>query len=191
MAKGEFIADMQQIKARAREHMDKGAVTSTYTGNSQAAVKVLNEALATELVCVMRYKRHHYMAKGMNSEPIAEEFLLHSREEMEHAETIAKRIVQLGGAPDFNPATLTGRSHADYVECDTLVDMVKENLVAERIAIDTYREMVKYFGNDDPSSRRMIERILEVEEEHAEDMSTLLGQFDGKDESNSCNGAKN
>ncbi len=187
MAKGEFIADMQQIKARAREHMEQGAVTSTYNGNSQAAVKVLNEALATELVCVLRYKRHHYMAKGMNSEPVAEEFLLHSREEMEHAETIAKRIVQLGGSPDFNPSTLTGRSHADYVECDTLEEMVKENLVAERIAIDTYREMVKYFGNEDPTSRRMIEGILEVEEEHAEDMSTLLGNFDGK----SCNGSKN
>jgi bacterioferritin len=187
MAKGEFIADMQQIKARAREHMEKGAVTSTYNGNSQAAVKVLNEALATELVCVMRYKRHHFMAKGINSEPIAEEFLLHSREEMEHAELIAKRIVQLGGAPDFNPATLTGRSHADYVEGDSLADMVKENLVAERIAIDTYREMVKYFGNDDPTTRRMIESILAVEEEHADDMSTLLEKVGPA----SCNGSKN
>jgi bacterioferritin len=180
MAKGEFVADMNAIKQRAREHMEKGAVTASYNGDATAAVKVLNEALATELVCVMRYKRHHYMAKGINSEPVAAEFLAHSQEEMGHAELIAKRIVQLGGAPDFNPATLTKRSHADYVEGDSLIDMVKENLIAERIAVDTYREMVRYFGTDDPTSRRIMEQILETEEEHAEDMATLLEKIDAK-----------
>jgi|SRR5277367_3244056 len=187
MSKGDFVVDMEQIKKRAREHMQDGAVSSTYSANREAVIKVLNDALATELVCVMRYKRHHYMAKGINSEPVAQEFLEHANEEMEHADRISKRIVQLGGEPDYNPATLLKRSNSQYVEGSSLIEMVKEDLVAERIAIDTYREIVKYFGDDDPTSRRLMESILEKEEEHADDMSNLLEKLDGRH----SNGGKN
>src|SRR5206468_11970618 len=141
----------------------------------KTVVKLLNEALATEIVCVLRYKRHYFMATGIHAEGVAAEFLEHANDEQGHADQIAQRIVQLGGAPDFNPEGLLTRSHAEYVEGETLTDMIKEDLVAERIAIDSYRDMVRYFGNDDPTSRRMIEGILAVEEEHADDLVSLLG----------------
>ncbi|HEY0726911.1 MAG TPA: ferritin-like domain-containing protein, partial [Pyrinomonadaceae bacterium] len=145
-----------------------------YTGDRETAVKLLNEALATEIVCVLRYKRHHYMASGIHAESVAAEFLEHANEEQGHADSIAQRIVQLKGEPNFNPDGLLSRSHAEYVEGDTLTDMIKEDLVAERIAIDSYREMITYFGNDDPTSRRLMEEILAVEEEHADDLVNLL-----------------
>ncbi|CAN5950457.1 unnamed protein product [Sphagnum jensenii] len=157
--------------------MEDGPISQTYGANRDAVVKILNDALATELVCVLRYKRHYYMARGINSEPVAAEFLQHAAEEQGHADSIAERITQLGGEPDFNPTTFRERAHSEYKEGTDLVDMVKENLVAERIAVDTYREIVRYLGEDDPTSRRLIESILEVEEEHADDMANLLTHF--------------
>ncbi|MBT9567820.1 MAG: bacterioferritin [Thiobacillus sp.] len=171
---GAFLTDVKTLRARAREHIEQGALTDDYTLNAQAAVKVLNDALATELVCSLRYRQHAFVATGINSEPIAQEFLVHSNEELGHADLIAKRIVQLGGNPEFNPDTLSARSHAEYQTCATLQDMVRENLVAERIAIDSYREMVRYFGEYDPTTRSMLERILAVEEEHADELADLL-----------------
>src|SRR5206468_9224821 len=141
-------------------------------------VKVLNEALATEIVCVLRYKRHYFMASGINAESVAAEFLQHANDEQGHADQISHRIVQLGGAPNLNPEGLLTRSHAEYVEGETLTDMIKEDLVAERIAIDSYREIVQYLGNDDPTSRRLMETILAVEEEHADDLVSLLGKIE-------------
>jgi bacterioferritin len=143
-----FLTDIKEIRDRARKHMEKGAVTEGYKGDIETAVRVLNEALATEIVCVLRYKRHHFMARGLNASSVAEEFAEHAAEEQSHADMIAERITQLGGEPDFNPASLTGRSHSEYVEGNTLVDMIKEDLVAERIAIETYSEMIRYFGNN-------------------------------------------
>ena len=169
------LTDIPTLRARARRHLDEGAVTQGYTADRETVLKLLNDALATELVCTLRYRRHYYMAQGPHSEAAKAEFLEHAEQELAHADQLAERIVQLGGEPDFNPASLTGRSHAEYVEADTLEDMIKENLVAERIAIDSYREMIQYFGDKDPTSRRMLEDILAVEEEHAEDMSSLLG----------------
>jgi bacterioferritin len=177
MVKGEFVTSIEEIRKRAREHMEDGPISPTYGANRDAVVKVLNDALATELVCVLRYKRHYYMARGINSEPVAAEFLQHAEEEQAHADSIAERITQLGGEPDFNPTTFRERAHSEYKEGTDLVDMVKENLVAERIAVDTYREIVRYLGEDDPTSRRLIESILEVEEEHADDMANLLTHF--------------
>ena len=173
----DFIEDIQRIRSRAREHIDRGAVTDGYSADRETVLKLLNEALATELVCVLRYKRHYYMASGIHAKSVASEFLEHANEEQSHADEIARRIVQLGGAPDLSPEGLQSRSHSDYVEGKDLVDMIRENLVAERIAIDTYRDIVQYLGNDDPTTRRMMESILAVEEEHAEDMSSLLSQF--------------
>ncbi len=169
-----FQTDVSALRARAREHIDEGAVTASYGADRNAVVKMLNEALATELVCVLRYRRHYFMAKGLESKSIADEFLVHSNQEQEHADQIAERIVQLGGEPDFSPQTLTGRSHAEYVEGKTLVDMIKENLVAERIAIDSYRAMVQYLSTGDSTTRRMLEEILTVEEEHADELVDLL-----------------
>jgi bacterioferritin len=177
MAKAEFVADIEAIRKRARKHIEEGAITSSYTANKQAVINVLNDALATEIVCVLRYKRHYYMAKGINSEPVAQEFLEHAQEEQEHADRIALRITQLGGAPDLNPATLLSRSHAQYVEGSTLLQMIEEDLVAERIAIDSYREIIKYLGEDDSTSRRLMEDILEKEEEHADELANLLTQM--------------
>jgi bacterioferritin len=169
-----FLTDIKTLRERARKHIENGAITEGYKGNRETAIKLLNEALATEIVCVLRYKRHYFMASGINAEGVAAEFLQHANEEQGHADQIARRIVQLQGEPNLNPDGLLTRSHAEYVEGDTLVDMIKEDLVAERIAIDSYREMIVYFGNDDPTSRRMMEEILAVEEEHADDLVSLL-----------------
>lgn len=169
-----FITDIKTLRERARQHIQNGAVTEGYSADRSTVVKLLNEALATEIVCTLRYRRHYFMAAGIDSQAAADEFLQHSNEEQGHADQIAQRIVQLGGEPDFNPQGLLTRSHAEYVEGGSLVDMIKEDLVAERIAIDSYREMVRYLGNDDPTSRRMMEGILAVEEEHADDLVTLL-----------------
>jgi bacterioferritin len=169
-----FLTDIKTLRERARKHIENGAVTEGYVGDVGTAVKLLNEALATEIVCVLRYKRHYFMASGINAEGVAAEFLQHANEEQGHADLIAQRIVQLKGEPNFNPEGLLTRSHAEYVEGTSLVDMIKEDLVAERIAIDSYREMISYFGNDDPTSRRMLEGILAMEEEHADDLVNLL-----------------
>ena len=175
MAKKPFLTDIKTLRARARKHIEKGAVTEGYRADRETVVKLLNEALATEIVCVLRYKRHYFMATGIHAEGVAAEFLEHANDEQGHADQISARIVQLGGAPNLNPEGLLTRSHAEYVEGDTLQDMIKEDLVAERIAIDSYRDMINYFGNDDPTSRRLMESILAVEEEHADDLVNLLG----------------
>lgn len=174
MADKPFLTDIKTLRERARKHIENGAVTEGYVGDVSTAVKLLNEALATEIVCVLRYKRHYFMASGINAEGVAAEFLQHANEEQGHADLIAQRIVQLKGEPNLNPEGLLSRSHAEYVEGTSLIDMIKEDLVAERIAIDSYREMINYFGNDDPTSRRMLESILAVEEEHADDLVSLL-----------------
>ena len=169
-----FLTDIKTLRERARKHIEQGAVTEGYSADRDTVVKILNEALATEIVCVLRYKRHYFMASGINAESVATEFLQHANEEQAHADLIAQRIVQLGGAPNFNPDGLTMRSHAEYVEGETLIDMIKEDLVAERIAIDSYREMINYVNTDDPTTRRMLEGILAMEEEHADDLNNLL-----------------
>jgi bacterioferritin len=169
-----FLTDIKTLRERARKHIEDGAVTEGYSADRETVIKLLNEALATEIVCVLRYRRHYFMAAGINAESVAAEFLQHSNEEQGHADQISQRIVQLKGDPNLNPDGLLTRSHAEYVEGTSLVDMIREDLVAERIAIDSYREMITYFGNDDPTSRRMMEGILAVEEEHADDLVTLL-----------------
>lgn len=169
-----FVTDIETIRQRARKHIEDGALTEGYNADRDTIIKILNEALATEIVCVLRYKRHYFMARGINSEPVAQEFLEHANEEQTHADAIAKRIVQLGGEPNFNPEGLTGRSHSQYAEGNDLTDMIKEDLVAERIAIDSYREIVQYIGDKDPTTRRLMEDILAKEEEHADDMANLL-----------------
>ncbi len=174
MADQPFLTDIKTLRERARQHIENGAVTSGYSADRETVIKLLNEALATEIVCVLRYRRHYFMASGINAESVASEFLQHANEEQGHADSIAHRIVQLQGEPDFNPEGLLTRSHAEYVEGTTLVDMIKEDLVAERIAIDSYREMITYFGNQDPTSRRLMEEILAVEEEHADDLVNML-----------------
>jgi len=176
---GTFQADIEAIRKRAREKMEDGAITGAYKADPNKVIEVLNEALATELVCVMRYRNHYYMASGIHAEAVAAEFKEHADNEQEHADWISERIVQLGGVPNWNPAGLTTRAHAEYRECEELEDMIRENLVAERIAIETYAEIVRWLGNDDPTTRRLMERILEVEEEHADDMKTLLEQHTG------------
>lgn len=173
-----FVSDMKEIQRRAREHVEKGAVTPAYRGDVSTATNLLNGALATEIVCVLRYRRHYYMASGIHSQAVADEFMEHAKEEQQHADRIAERIRQLGGAPDFNPQNLMTRSHSQYVEGVTLVDMIKEDLIAERIAIESYLEMIRFFGDNDPTSRRLLEEVLEQEEEHADDMATLLEQID-------------
>lgn len=182
MSSKPFVSDIETIRRRAREHIEHGAVTAGYGADRETVVKLLNEALATEIVCVLRYKRHHYMAAGIHARSVAAEFLEHASEEQSHADRIAERITQLDGAPNFHPEGLLARSHADYVEGDDLVDMIKEDLVAERIAIDSYREIIRFLGNDDPTTRRMMEEILAMEEEHAEDMATLLEELGKKGE---------
>ena len=174
----EFLSDIKTLRERARRHIENGAVTEGYQADREKVVKVLNEALATEIVCVLRYKRHHYSAKGIHAEAVAAEFLEHANEEQQHADQIAERITQLGGDPDFNPAGLTSRSHSEYVEGGSLVDMIKEDLVAERIAIESYGEIVRYLGENDPTTRRLMEEILAKEEEHADDMANLLATLD-------------
>lgn len=171
---GKFFLDLDSIRRKARENLDDGAVTDGYSANRDAVVKMLNEALATELVCVLRYKRHFFMAKGIHAEPVAAEFAEHAAQEQDHADQIAQRIVQLGGEPDFSPVGLQDRSHSEYVATNDLQSMIRENLVAERIAIDSYKAMVEFVADKDPTTRRMLEQILAVEEEHADDMSDLL-----------------
>ncbi|HKP94506.1 MAG TPA: ferritin-like domain-containing protein [Fibrobacteria bacterium] len=169
------LTDISILRERARKHLTEGAVTEGYSADRETVLKLLNEALATEIVCNLRYRRHYFMASGVHSESVKAEFKEHAAQEGEHADMIAERIIQLGGEPDFNPDGITARSHAEYVEGGSLEDMIKENLVAERIAIDSYREMIRFFGEKDPTSRRLLETILAVEEEHAEDLSSLLG----------------
>jgi len=171
---GAFLSDIQTLRKRAREHIAQGAVTPGYTADRSVVLRLLNEALATEIICVLRYKRHYFMAQGIHAEGVAAEFLEHANDEQQHADQIAARITQLGGAPDFSPEGLTTRSHAEYVEGDTLEDMIKEDLIAERIAIDSYREMITYLAEADSTSRRMLEEILAKEEEHADDLANLL-----------------
>jgi bacterioferritin len=177
MANKPFLTDIKTLRERARQHIENGAITEGYTADRETVVKLLNEARATEIVCVLRYKRHYFMASGIHAEGVAAEFLEHANDEQGHADSIAQRIVQLKGEPNFNPEGLLSRSHAEYVEGTTLTDMIKEDLVAERIAIDSYRDMINYFGNDDPTSRRLLEGILAVEEEHADDLVSLLEQM--------------
>jgi bacterioferritin len=169
-----FLTDVLELRRRAREHIDKGAVTESYGCDRATVLKLLNEALATELVCVLRYKRHYFMARGIHAQSITEEFLQHANEEQAHADQIADRITQLGGAPDLDPRNLATRSHSEYVEGTTLLDMIREDLVAERVAIASYAEMIRYVGEGDPTTRRMLESILAVEEEHADDLKTML-----------------
>lgn len=168
------MTDTKTLRARARRNVDQGAITETYTADRKQVIKLLNDALATEYVCVLRYYRHYFMASGMLADAVKAEFLEHARQEQEHAGQLAERIVQLGGEPDLNPDTLTRRSHAEYKEGKDLRDMVRENLVAERIAIDSYREMINYIGDKDTTTKRILEGILAQEEEHADEFSDLL-----------------
>jgi bacterioferritin len=177
---GEFVSDVKAIRRRARTEIEKGAVTPGYKGQLEVVIRLLNSALATELVCVLRYRRHYYMAKGIHSRGVAEEFLEHAGEEQEHADQIAARIIQLGGAPDFNPESFKTRSHTEYIEGETLLDMLKEDLVAERIAIESYNEMITFIGDTDSTTRTMLEGILATEEEHAEDLANLLAFLEPK-----------
>jgi bacterioferritin len=173
-----FLTDVKTLRRRAREHIMEGAVTQGYTANRETVVKLLNEALATEIVCVLRYKRHYFMAEGIAADAVKAEFLQHANEEQQHADQIAARIVQLNGEPNLNPEGLASRSHAEYVEGEDLIDMIKEDLVAERIAIDSYREMINYVGDLDTTTKRMLEGILAMEEEHADDLVGLLEKMD-------------
>ena len=171
---GEFLTDVKTLRERARAEIEQGPVTDAYGADRERVIQVLNDALATELVCILRYKRHYFTATGINAEPVAAEFLQHATEEQDHADRLATRIVQLGGEPDFNPDTLTMRSHAEYDASHDLIDMIKEDLVAERVAIASYQEIARWLGDKDATTRRMIEEILAVEEEHADDLLTLL-----------------
>jgi bacterioferritin len=174
----EFLTDIVSIRERARRHMEKGAVTAGYKADLVVILRILNEALASEIVCVLRYKRHYYMASGIHAQAVAAEFLEHANEEQGHADLIATRITQLGGSPDFNPAGLVSRAHSEYVEGKDLLDMIREDLVAERVAIESYGEIIRYVGDADPTTRRMLEGILATEEEHAEDLANLLATLD-------------
>nr|WP_025141068.1 ferritin-like domain-containing protein [Achromobacter sp. DH1f] len=171
-----FEMDVKAIRAKARQDIESGAVTDTYRADREQVLKLLNEALATEIVCVLRYKRHFFMARGLNAEPVAAEFAEHATQEQDHADKLAERIVQLGGEPNLSPKGLLERSHSEYVEGKTLEEMIKENLIAERIAIDSYRKMIEYIGEQDSTTRRLLEEILAVEEEHADDMSDFLAK---------------
>ncbi|MBI3558329.1 MAG: bacterioferritin [Deltaproteobacteria bacterium] len=172
----QFVMDILDIRRRARQHMEQGALTKTYGCDRDMVVGLLNAALATEVVCVLRYKRHYYMAQGIHSQSIRDEFREHAEEELQHVGWLAERIIELGGEPDFSPHGIADRAHSEYAEGTNLIDMIEEDLVAERIAIDSYRSMIQYIGDGDSSSRRVLERILEVEEEHAEDLVSLLRQ---------------
>jgi bacterioferritin len=174
----QFLADIKAIRERARRNMDRGPVTDSYKADVNKVIDVLNQVLATELVCVLRYKRHYFMAQGIDAQPIADEFLQHANEEQQHADWVARRITQLNGEPDFNPEGLATRSHAEYVEGHSLVEMIREDLVAERIAIESYTEIARWLGSDDPTTRKLIEDILKMEEEHADDLSNLLKTLD-------------
>ncbi|MEO7743480.1 MAG: ferritin-like domain-containing protein [Usitatibacter sp.] len=173
-AKKPALTDVKTLREAARRHIEEGAVTEFHSENRETVIGLLNEALATELVCVLRYRHDYFMARGLASKAAADEFLEHATAESKHADQIAERIVQLGGEPDFDPNTLTARSHAEYRLGKTVEEAIKENLVAERIAIDSYREMIQYIGDSDPTTRRMLEEILATEEEHADDLADLL-----------------
>lgn len=168
------LTDISILRQRARQHIESGAITEGYSADRDTVLRLLNESLATELVCYLRYKRHYHMASGLKASVAAAEFLEHAQQELEHSDKLAERITQLGGEPDFNPSTLTARSHAEYVAGTSLKEMVTENLVAERIAIDSYREIIAFLGNDDPTTRRIYEEILAQEEEHADDMADIF-----------------
>ncbi|HYB99383.1 MAG TPA: ferritin-like domain-containing protein [Candidatus Limnocylindrales bacterium] len=172
-----FLTDIQTIRERARRHIEQGAVTAAYKADRETVLRLLNEALATEIVCVLRYKRHYFMASGLNATSVADEFLEHATQEQGHADQIAQRIVQLNGDPNFNPEGILTRSHAEYIEGGTLKEMITEDLVAERVAIDSYTEMIQYIGHDDPTTTRMLEGILATEEEHADDLQSLLDEM--------------
>jgi bacterioferritin len=169
-----FVTDIQELRRRALMHMEQGAVTSAYKADRETVIRILNEVLATEIVCVLRYKRHYYMATGIHAEAVADEFLEHANEEQGHADIAAERITQLGGEPNFNPEGLSTRSHSQYVEGTSLLDMVREDLIAERIAVESYNEIIRYLGDDDPTTRIAMEKIMAKEEEHADDMKKLL-----------------
>ena len=173
-----FVTNLSEIRRRARQHVLEGAVTSGYQADREKVIALLNEALATEIVCVLRYRRHHFMATGIHAVAVAAEFLAHAGEEQGHADQIAARIVQLGGAPDFNPQGLHARSHSEYVAGENLMEMIREDLVAERVAIDSYSEMIRYIGDSDSTTRTMLEEILATEEEHADDLANLLATLD-------------
>ncbi len=177
-----FLTDIKTIRRRAREHMRRGAVTSSYTLDRDTVLKLLNEALATEIICVLRYKAHACMASGINAKSVAAEFMEHAGEEQQHADQIAERITQLDGTPNFSPEGMQARSHSEFIVPDDLAAMIEENLVAERIAIDSYREIINYVGDQDTTTKRLLEGILAMEEEHAEDMKTLMERFGKKGE---------
>jgi bacterioferritin len=177
---GKFLSDIKEIRRRAREHIENGAVTNVYGADRETVIRLLNEALATEIVCVLRYKRHYFMAQGLASNSVAAEFLEHANDEQQHADLIAERITQLDGEPNFNPDGLLTRSHAEYKEGKDLVDMLREDLVAERIAIESYTEIVRFLGQNDPTTRRLMEEILAKEEEHANDLWDLIARIDGE-----------
>ena len=171
------LTDTKTLRAQAGENIEQGAVTSSYSADRTEVIKLLNDALATELVCVLRYRSHHFMARGINAKSVADEFLIHSNEELGHVDLLARRIVQLGGEPDFSPNTLTRRSHAEYKNCDSLVAMIQENLVAERIAIDSYRELISYLGAKDSTTSQLLQEILAVEENHADELADFLSDL--------------
>lgn len=174
MKKQTALTNVKELRARARKHIERGAVTDGYGADIDTVLKLLNDALATETVCMLRYRRHHFMARGLQARGTADEFLAHSNEEQGHADRIAARMVQLGGSPDFSPDTLAERSHAQYVAGGSLRDMITEDLVAERIAIDSYREFIHYLGDHDPTTSHMLQEILAVEEQHADELADLL-----------------
>jgi bacterioferritin len=176
----DFLSDITKIRARARQNMEQGPITMGYKADRTKVIAILNEALATEIVCVLRYKRHYYMARGINADPVAQEFLEHANEEQSHADQIAQRITQLQGEPNFNPEGLASRSHSEYIEGRTLLDMIREDLVAERIAVESYSEIVRWLGNDDPTTRSLMEEILTKEEEHADDLVNLITTLEPK-----------
>lgn len=178
MSNQPFLTDIKTIRERARQHIERGAVTEGYTADRENVINLLNAALATEIVCTLRYKRHYFMADGLSASVAKAEFLEHAEQEQQHADWLAERIVQLGGAPNFSPEGLLSRSHAEYTEGESLRDMIKEDLIAERIAVDSYREIATYLGDKDPTSRRLMEDILAQEEEHADDMAGLLEGLD-------------
>jgi bacterioferritin len=177
MNQSPFVSDIQAIRERARKHIEDGAVTPSYGADKDVVIRLLNEALATEIVCTLRYRRHYYTAKGLTSWSVAQEFMEHALEEQAHADQIAERIVQLGGDPDFSPQGLATRSHAEYVEGNSLPEMIKEDLIAERIAIESYRDIIQYLGDKDPTTRRLMEEVLAKEEEHAEDLVSLIQEL--------------
>lgn len=174
MSKKSEISIVKNLRKDARKDLEQGAVTADYSADRSTVIAQLNLALATELVCVLRYRRHYFMARGIHARSVAAEFLTHSNEELGHADLLAARIVQLGGEPNFAPADLAGRSHAEYVAGDSLLSMIREDLVAERIAIHCYHDMIRYLGGDDPTTCTMLKNILAVEEEHASELADLL-----------------